>query len=50
MENVSWSPRQGSPDDPAGKETICGLGNRRRQLYLHLLGDCHANKKDPSSL
>lgn len=28
---------QGSPDDPPGKETICGLGNRKNELFLDLV-------------
>jgi trehalose 6-phosphate phosphatase len=27
----------GSPDDPPGKETICGLGNRKNQYFLEYL-------------
>ena len=23
----------GSPDDPAGQETVCGLGNRKNELF-----------------
>ncbi|MBE9129408.1 MULTISPECIES: trehalose-phosphatase [unclassified Coleofasciculus] len=28
---------QGNPDDPPGKETICGLGNRKNEIFLNLL-------------
>jgi trehalose 6-phosphate phosphatase len=27
----------GSPDDPPGKETVCGLGNRKNQYFLEYL-------------
>jgi trehalose-phosphatase len=27
----------GSPDDPPGKETVCGLGNKKNELFLELL-------------
>ncbi len=27
----------GSPDDPPGKETVCGLGNRKNAIYLETL-------------
>lgn len=28
---------EGSPDDKPGKETICGLGNRKNQIFLELI-------------
>jgi beta-phosphoglucomutase family hydrolase len=28
---------QGTPDDPPGAETVCGLGNRKNELVLELL-------------
>lgn len=28
---------QGSPDDPSDQETICGLGNRKNQLFLDVM-------------
>lgn len=28
---------QGSPDDPPGRETVCGLGNRKNDLFHHYL-------------
>ena len=27
----------GDPDDPPDRETICGLGNRKRRLFLRVL-------------
>lgn len=27
----------GSPDDPAGKETVCGLGNRKNELFNEII-------------
>ncbi|MDZ7704694.1 MAG: trehalose-phosphatase [Trueperaceae bacterium] len=29
----------GDPDDPAGEETVCGLGNRKNELFRALLED-----------
>jgi trehalose 6-phosphate phosphatase len=29
----------GSPDDPPGRETICGLGNRKNDIFLELLDE-----------
>ncbi len=28
---------RGSPDDAPGKETVCGIGNRKNELYLKML-------------
>lgn len=28
---------EGSPDDPPGRETVCGLGNRKNELFRRLL-------------
>src|SRR4029453_16927544 len=30
---------EGSPDDPAEVETVCGLGNRKNDLINHLIAD-----------
>jgi beta-phosphoglucomutase family hydrolase len=30
---------EGTPDDPPGAETVCGLGNRKNELVLELLHD-----------
>lgn len=29
----------GRPDDPPGRETVCGLGNRKNELFWHLLDE-----------
>ena len=31
--NVDW----GDPNDPPGKETVCGLGNRKNELFNEVL-------------
>jgi beta-phosphoglucomutase family hydrolase len=28
---------EGSPDDPSDRETICGLGNRKNEIVLHMI-------------
>jgi len=28
---------QGTPDDPSDKETVCGLGNRKNEIFLELI-------------
>ena len=30
---------EGSPDDPAEAETVCGLGNRKNELVNHVIAD-----------
>jgi beta-phosphoglucomutase family hydrolase len=37
LESRGISLPEGSPDDPADKETICGIGNRKNELVLKLI-------------
>jgi trehalose-phosphatase len=39
----------GSPDDPPGKETVCGLGNKKNQLFLQQLKK-HGTEVYPHSI
>jgi len=37
LESRGISLEQGSPDDPPGTETVCGLGNRKNDYFLNYL-------------
>jgi alpha,alpha-trehalase len=38
----------GSPDDPPGRETVCGLGNRKNEIFRELLSRGGVERYEPA--
>ncbi len=39
---------RGEPDDPPGRETVCGLGNRKHQIFHRLLEEDGVERIEPA--